>query len=101
MNSIITHFDSYIKHLSTPHRRPVPLHIKKLLLDHRIMHLIGSGGFANVYEGTNIERLAVAVKVPQVKFDETVDSTLLEKFSSEIEIWEKLEHENIVAPNYY
>ena len=97
MSPIITPSDSYVNHLSPPYRRPVPMHIKKLLSDHRIMHLIGSGGFANVYEGTNIDGLAIAVKVPQVKFDETVDSTVLKKFSSEAEIWEKLEHENIVG----
>ena len=89
--------DSYVRFLAPPIKQPAPVHIKKLLADYRIMHLIGSGGFANVYEGTNIDGVGVAVKIPQIKFDETVDSSVLEKFSCEAEIWEKLRHENIVG----
>ena len=97
MSPSITPSDSYVRYLTPPHRTSAPDYIKKLLVDYRILHQIGFGGFANVYEGTNVDGVSIAVKVPKIKFDETVDSSQLDKFSCEAEIWDKLEHENIVG----
>lgn len=97
MNSTIIPANSYVEFLSSPHRKPAPNHIKNIIPNYHISNLIGSGGFANVYEGTNAEGLNVGIKVPQINFEDTVDSSVLEKFASEAEIWVKLNHENIVG----
>ena len=97
MNSTIVPANSYVEFLSSPHRKPAPKHIKNIIPNYHISNLIGSGGFANVYEGTNTEGFSVGIKVPQINFEDTVDTSVLEKFASEAEIWVKLNHENIVG----
>lgn len=56
--------------------------------------LVGSGGFADVYKARRKEDgLIVAMKIPKVKPNET---TPVDDFLKEAEIWSKLEHPYIV-----
>ena len=97
MSTQIKPSDSYTSFLAEPIRKPAPEHIKKLLPKYRIIHFLGAGGFADVYEGTDENGERVAVKVPQFKMEKTMDSTSLKRFASEADIWRKLQHENIVT----
>ena len=96
MTSRIVPSDSYVRFLVPPVKEPAPDYIKNALPEYRITHLLGSGGFADVYEGSDPDGLGVAIKVPQFKMGKTIDSSVLEKFAFEAEIWKKLDHENIV-----
>ena len=88
--------NSYVCFLAPPTKQPASDHIKNSLSEYHITHLLGSGGFADVYEGTNSENIGVAIKVPQFKMGKTLDSLVLEKFALEADIWKKLNHKNIV-----
>jgi serine/threonine protein kinase len=96
MSSQIIPSDSYIRFLSPPSSSPAPEHIRKLLSEYRITHLLGSGGFADVYAGIDASGRDVAIKIPQMKFDSTVDSSVYDKLDKEANIWKNLEHPNIV-----
>jgi len=71
--------DSYVRFLVPPIKQPALAHIKKALPEYRITHLLGRGGFADVYEGTDSDGLGVAIKVPQFKMEKTMDSTALKE----------------------
>jgi len=94
---LISCSDEYIKYLSSFTRKPAPEYVKKLFPQYRITQLIGSGGFAEVYIGTNSDGQGIAIKVPHFIMGETLDSSVLDKFSFESEIWKKLDHVNIVT----
>ena len=88
--------DTYTSFLVELTRKPAPAHIKKLLPKYRITHFLGAGGFADVYEGSDKNGWAVAIKVPQFKMKKTMDSSTLKRFTTEAEMWTKLQHDNIV-----
>ena len=96
MTTRIVPSDSYIQFLVPPVTQPAPDYIKNALPEYRITHILGSGGFADVYEGSDPDGWGVAIKVPQFKMGKTIDSSVLEKFALEAEIWKKLDHEHIV-----
>ena len=96
MSTQIQLSDRYVGYLVSPKEKPAPEHIKKLLRKYRITHILGSGGFADVYKGSNAEGQAVAVKVPHFQTEKTMDVSILKDFTSEADIWKKLDHENIV-----
>ena len=96
MTSRIVPSDSYVHFLVPPIQQGAPDYIKNVLPEYRITHLLGSGGFADVYEGSDPNGWGVAIKVPQFKMDKTIDSSVLEKFALEADIWKKLDHENII-----
>ena len=96
MSKIIRPSDSFVDFLISPERRPAPDHIKKLLQKYRITHFLGAGGFADVYEGTGENGWSIAIKVPQFKMKKTMDSSTLKRFTTEAEMWTKLQHDNIV-----
>jgi len=96
MPTRIVSSDSYVRFLVPPIKQPAPEYVKNTLPEYRITHLLGSGGFADVYGGSDPDGLAVAIKVPQFKMDKTLDSSVLDKFALEADIWSKLDHENIV-----
>ncbi len=73
----------------------VPKAIKNIIPSYIITHKLGSGGFATVYKAINKDGDAVAIKMPKF-LDETVDSSILNKFKAEADIWKKLHHKNIV-----
>jgi serine/threonine-protein kinase len=60
-----------------------------------ITHKLGSGGFATVYKATDDSGREVAIKMPKF-IDQTLDSSIYDKFESEAKMWNKLEHKNIV-----
>ena len=96
MTSRIVPSDSYVRFLVPPIEQPAPEYVKNALPEYRITHLLGSGGFADVYEGSDPDGKGVAIKVPQFKMGKTIDSSVLEKFALEADIWKKLDHEHIV-----
>ena len=97
MSTRIVPSNSYVPFLSPPVPRPAPDHIKDILPDYRITEVLGSGGFADVYAGTDRKGNNVAIKIPQVKFDKTIDGSIYDKFQKEANVWSKLEHSNIVG----
>ena len=97
MPSQIVPSDSYIRFLSPPAPKPAPVHIKDILPDYRITEVLGSGGFADVYAGTDARGKQVAIKIPQMKLDTTIDSSIIDNFEKETDIWKNLEHPNIVG----
>ena len=60
-----------------------------------ITHKLGSGGFAKVYKARDDGGREVAIKMPKF-IDQTLDSSIYEKFESEANMWNKLDHMNIV-----
>ena len=50
-----------------------------------------------MYAGTDASGKNVAIKMPQVKFDKTIDSFIYDKFQKEASVWSKLDHPNIVG----
>ena len=75
--------------------KPVDERIKKIVPNFLISHKLGSGSFASVYMAKSLDGGKVALKLPKL-LDETLDSSIYEKFQSEASIWKKLEHPNIV-----
>ena len=69
--------------------------IQKVIPSYMITHKIASGGFATVYRATDPSGNAVALKCPKF-IEKTIDSSLLDRFKGEAEIWKKLKHKNIV-----
>jgi len=53
---------------------------------------IGSGGFADVYLGRDLEGLAVAVKIPRMSQYETIEA---KDFLGEAELWSKLTKQDV------
>ena len=87
---------SYVRFLALS-QKPAPKHIQNILPGYKITHILGSGGFANVYRAVGLHGKEVALKIP--KTDDimaTMDMSVIEKFKTESDIWTKLEHENIV-----
>ena len=98
MSPTIVPSDSYVQHLSPPSLQPAPEHVKNLLIDYRITHILGVGGFARVYKAIGSFGKEVALKIP--KTDDimaTMGMEVIEKFKAEAEIWMRLEHSNIVT----
>ena len=89
--------DSYVRFLSLPAPKPAPDHLKTILADYTITQVLGSGAFADVYGGTDAHGNNVAIKIPQMKLDATIDSSIIDNFEKETEMWKNLEHPNIVT----
>ena len=70
--------------------------IKNIIPGYIITDKLGAGGFATVYKAINKDGVAVALKLPKF-LDETIDSSVLNKFQAEADIWKKLIHKNIVS----
>ena len=97
MPSRIVSSDSYIQFLAPPPPEAVPDHIRNILPDYMIIHILGSGGFANVYKAIGLHDKEVALKIPKTEdVMATMDMSVMEKFKSESDIWKKLDHGNIV-----
>jgi len=56
---------------------------------------LGSGGFATVYKAKDPGGRDVAIKMPRF-LDETLDSSIYDKFETEANMWKMLKHKNIV-----
>ena len=69
--------------------------INNLIPNYQIIFKIGIGGFATVYKALHPSGREVAIKIPKL-LNETLDSSIYEKFYAEANLWNKLEHENIV-----
>ena len=96
MDEIVTTSASYIPFCIMPPKRAVTDKVRNIIPDHEITGLIGRGGTAEVYTGTGPNDSHVAIKVPQMKFDSTVDEAVFDKFEKEAGMWKNLDHPNIV-----
>jgi len=68
--------------------------------EYTITHKLGSGGFATVYQAEDHNGWLVAIKMPKF-LDETLDSSIYDKFESEAKMWNNLSHKNIVEFHEY
>ena len=84
------------EHLGTLTLEKVAGHIKNIIPGYIITDKLGAGGFATVYKAINKDGVSVAIKMPKF-LDETIDSSVLNKFQAESDIWKKLKHKNIVT----
>jgi serine/threonine-protein kinase len=80
--------------IGSPKKR-VPPSIANTIPGYTISYKLGSGGFATVYKATDDTGREVAIKMPKF-IDQTLDSSIYDKFESEAKMWNKLEHDNIV-----
>jgi len=97
MSSPITQSDSFVSFLPPPPPKPAPENIRNLLPDYQVDHLLGSGGFADVYKGTDKNGKELALKIPKMDGDlADKNPEVIERFKSEAELWMRLEHRNIV-----
>jgi len=90
--------DSYVRYLHLPSLPPAPDHVRNLLPEYEITHVLGIGGYAKVYKAIGPKGKEVALKVP--KTDDifaTMDMEVINRFQSEAELWMRLEHPNIVT----
>jgi len=86
---------AYRDHLSGISLREVSPTIRDSIPGHTLTHKIRSGGFATVYRAEDRSGHAVAIKIPKYQ-DETLGTSVVRKFRSEVEIWKRLRHKNIV-----
>jgi len=96
--SVRGHTGAVIRNIQVKVRSPskgVPPSIAKTIPGYTITHKLGSGGFATVYKARDDNGRDVAIKMPKF-IDQTLDSSIYDKFESEAKMWNKLEHENIV-----
>jgi len=97
MDSPIEQSDSFVDFLPPPPPEPAPDNIRNLLPDYRIDHLLGSGGFADVYYGNDEDGKAFALKIPKIDGNlASKDPKVMNRFKSEAELWMRLDHRNIV-----
>jgi len=96
MDEIVTTSTSYVPFCIIPPKRSVSDEVRNIIPDYEITGLIGRGGTAEVYSATGPNDSHVAIKIPQMKFDATVDEAVFDKFEKEAEMWNNLEHPNIV-----
>ncbi len=88
--------DDFKEHLPSLTLEAASTSIKNILPGYIITDKLGAGGFATVYKAINKDGVAVAIKMPKF-LDETIDSSILNKFQAEADIWKKLRHPNIVT----
>jgi len=88
--------DDLIEALPSLELEKVSPTIRNIIPGYMITDKLGAGGFATVYRAINKEGVAVAIKLPKF-LDETIDSSVLNKFQAEADIWKKLKHKNIVT----
>ena len=86
---------TYHRYLSRINRRKVSSHAIKSISQYQMDYKIGSGGFATVYEAKDTYGRSMAIKLPKL-LDDTLDSSIYDKFESESKIWKNLRHHNIV-----
>ena len=86
---------TYNKYLPETLLKDVPSSIKDSIPNYMLIHKLGTGGFATVYLAKDPYGRKVALKVPRF-LDETMDSSVLDKFKAEANLWRRLEHKNIV-----
>ena len=72
-----------------------PPNLENTIPGYTISHKLGSGGFATVYKGKELGGRDVAIKMPRF-LEETLDSSIYDKFESEANMWKNLKHKNIV-----
>ncbi len=75
--------------------KPVKGAIREIIPNYVMTHKVGAGAFATVYAAKGLEVDRVAVKLPKM-LEETLDSSVYDKFEAESSIWKKLGHGNIV-----
>ena len=80
--------------------KEVTASMRNTIPDYTITHKLGSGGFAMVYQAEDRNGRLVAIKMPKF-LDETLDSSIYEKFESEAKMWNNLSHKNIVEFHEY
>ncbi len=87
--------EGIMEHLPNLELQKAPDSLKGMIPGYIITDKLGAGGFATVYKAINKDGIGVAIKMPKF-LDETVDSSILNKFQAEADIWKKLRHKNIV-----
>ena len=86
---------SYKEKLASLSGNEAPSNVRKIIPGYIVTHKIGAGGFATVYRALDDRGEPVAIKLPKF-LDETLDSSVLENFKAEANMWKKLKHRNIV-----
>ena len=90
--------DSYIRYISLPTIQPAPNHVRNILPDYEITHILGVGGFATVYKAIGPSGKPVSIKIPRTDdLMATMNIEVIDRFRSEAEIWKRLVHDNIVT----
>ena len=96
--SLIMLSNSYVRYLTLPSLPPAPEHLRNLLPEYEITHILGSGGYATVYKAIGPRGKKVALKVPKTEdIFATMDLEVIDHFKSESELWMRLDHPNIVT----
>jgi len=85
----------YKNYLSKSSNIPISSSVENTLPNYNIESKIGSGGSATVYKAIDDQGYEVAIKLPKF-MDETLDSSVFDKFESEAKMWKNLEHDNII-----
>ena len=99
MASPTTPSDSFVGFLTPPPPKTAPDYVREVLPGFKITQILGSGGSADVYAAEDKEGKEIAIKIPHQKFDNTIDTSIYKRFEKEAEMWNNLDHINIV--NFY
>ncbi|MDP6154968.1 MAG: SUMF1/EgtB/PvdO family nonheme iron enzyme [Candidatus Thermoplasmatota archaeon] len=91
--------DSFVGFLTPPPQKTAPDYVRKILPGFKITYILGSGGSADVYAAEDGDGGEIAIKIPHQKFDNTIDTSIYKRFEKEAEMWNNLDHLNIV--NFY
>lgn len=86
----------YSHSLKSPTGRPVEKHKKKAIPNYSISLHINSNEFADVFFGTSDDGEEIVIKLPRISKHKRKDLSTLASFMTSIELWEKLDHDNIV-----
>jgi len=89
--------DLFKSKLTPTEKRTVKSAMKMIIPNYFISHKIGSGGYASIYKATRPDGKEVALKIPKSQdIFETLDDSIIKKFTNEANLWKKLQHNKIV-----
>ena len=95
-DGLFTLSSSHKQYLVPIHQKEVPPTLVNILPNYTITGLIGSGHWTNVYSGIDIIGNRVAIKTIGLGHSNSIDSNVIDKLYKNIEVWNELEHKNII-----